>query len=149
MSMNSNGSIEKKFKTLLKIKNDNEKIQLKAEMLHLDIMNEISQLMEKKSISKTQLADKLNVSKSYITQLFTGDKLINLKLLSQIQVIFDVSFTIQPKDNFKKYGSFDSKKIVKLFRKPKMEFMDPDEHNEFKKYEYKRQTILDQQISAS
>jgi len=147
--MNSNDDIEKRFKTLLKIKNENEKIQIKAEMLHLNIINEISQLMDKRSISKTQLADKLNVSKSYITQLFTGDKLINLKLLSQIQVIFDVSFTIQPKENLKKYGSFDSKKIVKLFRKPKMEFIDLDEHNEFKKYEYKPQTILNRQISAS
>ncbi len=149
MSMNSNDNIEKRFKALLKIKNDNEKIQIKAEMLHLDIMNEISQLMEKRLISKTQLAAKLNVSKSYITQLFTGDKLINLKQLSQIQDIFDVSFTIKSKDNFKNFGSFDSKKIVKFFKKPKLEFQESNEQHDFKRYEYNSQTILEQKMSAS
>ena len=94
MSMSSNENVENRFKKLLKIKNKNEKFQLIAEMLHLNMINEISNLMEQRRINKAQLAEKLDVSKSYITQLFTADKVINLKLIAQIQDIFGISFGI-------------------------------------------------------
>lgn len=90
--MSSMEKIDNRFKNLIKIKNANEKIELSTEIMHLKIMNEISILMDKKFINKTLLAKKLNVSKSYITQLFTADKIINLKLLAQIQNAFDVTF---------------------------------------------------------
>lgn len=92
--MNSTKNIENRFTNLLKIKNENEKFQLLSELLHLNIMNEVSTLMNNKRINKAQLARKLNVSKSYITQLFTCDKVINLKLIAQIQDTFGISFGI-------------------------------------------------------
>jgi len=89
--MNLNDNTENRFKKLIKIKNKDEKIQLITEMIHLNIMNELTLLMEQKFINKTQLAEKLNVSKSYITQLFTADKILNLKLISQIQDVFNIT----------------------------------------------------------
>ncbi len=50
--------------------------------------------MEEQQLSKADLAKKLKTSKSYITQLFIGDKLINLSLLARIQTVFNVSFEI-------------------------------------------------------
>lgn len=94
MNMNSNETIQNKFKKILTVKNHDEKIELTTTMIHLNIMNEIANLMEIKSINKTELAEKLNVSKSYITQLFTADKIINLKLIAQIQDIFNIKFGI-------------------------------------------------------
>jgi len=90
--MNSNENIENRLKKLLKIKNKNEKDQLITEMIHLKFMNELALLMDQKSINKSQLAKELNVSKSYITQLFTADKILNLKLISQIQDAFNITF---------------------------------------------------------
>jgi transcriptional regulator with XRE-family HTH domain len=98
--MNTNDTIQSKFKKILTIKNKEEKTKILTSMIHLDIMSEITNLMELKSINKTELAKKLNVSKSYITQLFTADKLINLKLIAQIQDIFDVKFSISLYGNF-------------------------------------------------
>lgn len=92
--MISNSDIQKKFNEIISIKNEKEKIDLMASIIHLNIMDEISQLMEEKSINKKRLSEELNVSKSYISQLFTADKIINLRQIAQIQNIFDVKFGV-------------------------------------------------------
>ena len=112
--MNSNENIENRFKKLLKIKNANEKIRLNTEMIHLNIMNELAQLMEHQSINKTQLAEKLNVSKSYITQLFTADKILNLKLISQIQDVLNVAFGMTFYDEYMVVVPFEEQPFIKI-----------------------------------
>lgn len=87
--MNKNENIENRFKKILKIKNKHEKIELITEMIHLNIMNKVANLMRQRSINKTQLAEKLNVSKRYITRLFTADKILNLKLIARMQEVLN------------------------------------------------------------
>lgn len=53
-------------------------------------------------ISKKELAVKLNTSPSYITQLYRGDKLMNLEMLSRIQVAFGLEFDFILKKLIKK-----------------------------------------------
>lgn len=92
MAFKSN--IQKKFEEIFSFKDDSERLQFEAEMIHLDIMHKIQLLMDEHSINKTELARRLNTSKGYITQLFTADKLINLKTLAKLQRIFQVKFDI-------------------------------------------------------
>ena len=94
MSLNRK-KIQEDFKNLLKFKNEDDKSQFEAEMLHLAIMNKIRILMNEKKMNKAQLAKELSISKGYITQLFTGDKLLNLKTLVKIQRIFKVNINME------------------------------------------------------
>ena len=88
--MTSNNDI---MKDVFTFENDDEKLQFEAEMIHLDIMNEVRMLMNLHGVNKTELAKRLKTSKGYVTQLFSGDKLINLKTIAKIQQIFDVRLT--------------------------------------------------------
>lgn len=141
--MNSKNNIEKNFKSIIQIKNKSEKIQLMTEFMHLKIMNEISKLMKNRSINKTQLADKLHVSKSYVTQLFTADKIINLNLLSIIQDAYDVTFNFTLDDNFHKSSLFTSSNIINLSDKiskfKKMELPAGEDPKDFHKFEFNQQ----------
>jgi len=93
--MSSNNKIQEAFKNILSVKNEKEKIETFASIIQLDIMNDVSSLMQAKGMNKKQLAEKLGVSKSYVTQMFTVDKNINLKLIAQIQSVFNVKFCPQ------------------------------------------------------
>ncbi len=116
--MTSKKSTQKIFQDILSFKNDKEKLTFEAEMIHLDIMHQIEYLMKEhreSGINKTELAKKLGVTKGYLTQLFTGDKLINLKTLAKLQRIFRVKFDLTSE-------SIDKLKLKKKeikFQKPK------------------------------
>jgi ribosome-binding protein aMBF1 (putative translation factor) len=86
--------LQKKLKDAISFKNDDEIIDFNASILSLEFTDLIEELMKNNDINKAQLARKLKTSKSYITQLFSGDKLINLKLLARIQRIFKVKFVV-------------------------------------------------------
>jgi len=58
--------------------------------------------MEAKNISRTELAVKLKKSKSFVSQLFSGDKALNLKMIAQFQEIFDAKFI----PSFKDYSEY-------------------------------------------
>ena len=95
--MASKKTLQQQMKEILSFKNDRERLQFEAEIINLDIMHKIQCLMDEHSINKTELARRLNTSKGYITQLFTADKLINLKTLAKLQRIFQVKFDLNYK----------------------------------------------------
>ena len=79
---------------VLKFENYEDRIEVKASFIQLDILNEVTELMKNsKSVSsKTELAKRLGKSKGFVSQLFSGDKALNLKMIAQLQEIFDVRF---------------------------------------------------------
>jgi ribosome-binding protein aMBF1 (putative translation factor) len=89
---------EKRLKELLKFRNEDDKINYLTEALHLDIIAEIEKLMEKKGVTKAGLAKKLNTSKSYITQLFIADKILNLKTIVKLEKIFKAKLKFEFRD---------------------------------------------------
>jgi plasmid maintenance system antidote protein VapI len=105
--MNTNLKNEKEdkitnlFLDLLKPKSDEDKITFEAQMIHLNLIAEITELMQLHGIaSKKELASLLGTTSSYITQLFSGEKLINLKLLARLQRVFDTKFVIVPQQSY-------------------------------------------------
>ena len=90
---------QKKFNKILAFNKDKEKLQFEAEMLHLDIMYTIQCLIKERNLSKTEVAKQLNVSKGYLTQLFSADKLLNLKTIAKFQRIFEVKFSFKSESN--------------------------------------------------
>lgn len=99
------------LKELFIIDNEEEKVELKASIIQLDILHEVTELMKKSNdvSNKTELAKKLGKSKGFISQLFNGDKALNLKMIAQIQEIFNVKFV----PSFKQNKSFGVKNIRK------------------------------------
>ena len=94
MSSN-NQQIMQELESLLSFGNENDKLELEAELLHLKFVGVIEELMEQEGVSKADLAEELATSKSYITQLFTGDKLLNIKTLVKLQRALNFNFKIE------------------------------------------------------
>jgi len=90
--MSSNKNID--LAEILSFDGKDEKLEFEVVTLHFDFIEEIKSLMDKHSMKNKDLAKKLKVSDSFISQLFAGEKLLNLKLLTRIQKIFDIRFRI-------------------------------------------------------
>lgn len=88
---------EKKISEILKFKGEKEKVEFEMEMIHLDIMNEIEERME--GMKKKDIAKKVGTSASMITQLFAGDKIINLDLMARFQRALNFKFEIKAVSN--------------------------------------------------
>lgn len=111
--MNSkNKSAENDLSKLLDFKSKKDIIRLQEELLHLKFISVIEQEMNRRNITKSELAEKINTSRSYISQLFTGDKMINIKTLNKIQRAFDIAFDINIVNN-RRY-KFDMPSCEKL-----------------------------------
>lgn len=112
MNMSSkNDKIEaqlKKLEELLKFENEEDRIDVKASFIQLDILDVVKSLMKEKNISRTELAEKLKKSKSFVSQLFSGDKALNLKMIAQFQEIFDAKFV----PSFKYYSEYALEKQI-------------------------------------
>lgn len=70
----------------------------KAISLSTAITMELEDLMEQKGISKKELAAAAGVSPSYLSQVFSGDKLINISMLAGISTEFNVVFRMEIQD---------------------------------------------------
>ena len=70
-------------------------IEYKIESIAFDIAMQIYKQMEKLGINKKDLAEKLNVSKSYITQLLKGKS--NMTIETLIKVAEALGMTLQIK----------------------------------------------------
>lgn len=109
----------KDFEEFLSSKDDRERIETKASFIQLDILDEVKLLMKEKNISRTQLAKKLSKSKSFVSQLFSGDKALNLKMIAQFQEIFNSKFI----PSFKEYSE-----IIKSNNFTKDKFMNDKDY---------------------
>ncbi|HQF43250.1 MAG TPA: helix-turn-helix transcriptional regulator [Ignavibacteriaceae bacterium] len=94
-----------KLNDLLAFKSSEDKLNFKAIAIQLDILAEVDNIMQERKISRKELADKLGKSKSFISQLFSGDKMLNLKMIAQLQEILECKF--QPA--FKSYSKPSNK----------------------------------------
>lgn len=78
---------------LFRCENDANRAELRASLIQLEILEMVSKIMEEKDISRSDLSEKLGKSKSFVSQLFSGDKALNLKMIAQFQDIFGIKFT--------------------------------------------------------
>jgi ribosome-binding protein aMBF1 (putative translation factor) len=82
------------FKNLLNPRTSDEKIEQEAMMLAAQFLHDISRTMEARNMRLKDLAELLGVSKSYVTQIFRGDKLPNFKFMAKVQMMLDVKFKV-------------------------------------------------------
>jgi transcriptional regulator with XRE-family HTH domain len=74
----------------------------------MDILQKVIELMKNsKNVSnKTELAKRLGKSKGFVSQLFSGDKILNLRMIAQLEEIFNSKFI----PSFKDYSEYSSTK---------------------------------------
>lgn len=65
-----------------------------AEYISLVFLSEIEKQMDKNGLKKSELAKMLNTSKSYLTQLWRGDKILSLAMIAKMQKVLKIKFTI-------------------------------------------------------
>jgi transcriptional regulator with XRE-family HTH domain len=99
--MNSKNKSLEKLNRMLEFKSEKEKERLEEELLNLKFITAIEEIMEQKEINKTDVAEILKSSRSYVSQLFSGNKMINIKTLTKIQKGLNISFKIYAIDNIK------------------------------------------------
>ena len=83
------------FEKALAFSNEDDQMDFISETIHLTIMDEVFALMEKRGLNKADLARSLKTTPSYVTQLFAGDKLVNMKLLARLQVALNVKWDVK------------------------------------------------------
>jgi ribosome-binding protein aMBF1 (putative translation factor) len=93
MNTNSTDEIIKKASEELKL-TGREKEEFDEIKIQSDFLIEVQEMMDKNGMNRQALASTLEVSRSYITQLFNGDKKINLRLIKKLQDIFGLKVVI-------------------------------------------------------
>lgn len=116
MKFNKKFDIEPSFESLFSSKTKKEELEHEAKMIMFRFIGEIEKLKSDKPLKKKELAKALGTSASYITQLYRGDKLVNLTTLAKLQDVYDLIFEIKAKLNSENYAeevdeSFDPSRM--------------------------------------
>ena len=78
------------------LENDKEfDLPFETKMVMYRFLSEIDKLAEEMDFNKKQLAEKIGTSASFITQLFKGNKILNLETIAKFQHAFDVVFEVK------------------------------------------------------
>jgi transcriptional regulator with XRE-family HTH domain len=93
MKFENNIVVEKGFEDLFDFDDESNEINHNATLLMFKFLSEIEKVTENK-FSKKQLSAFIGTSASYITQLFRGNKLINLETLAKFEKAFAIEFKI-------------------------------------------------------
>jgi len=105
--------VSNEFADLFNFGNEEEEIEHEAYMIMFRFLSELENLNSgSKPLKKKELAQKLGVSSSYITQLFNGTKLINLITLAKIEREFNVIFEVKARMNETLYSEGDTTVIM-------------------------------------
>ncbi len=111
---NSTEEIRAEFQKLFK-QSPEEQVEHRAQMLSYTFLSEAQKAMDNKGWTRSQLADEIGTSASYLTQLFRGDRLMNLKTLAKIEIVLDIEYTINSKpgygDDSERFKDYREKKL--------------------------------------
>ncbi|KAF0243148.1 MAG: helix-turn-helix domain-containing [Chitinophagaceae bacterium] len=91
------------FEDLFSFKNKEEELEHEAKMIMFRFLSELDKVFAEKPIRKKDLAEAIKTSASFITQLYQGDKLVNLLTLAKIQEAYNLTFEIKAKLNSENY----------------------------------------------
>jgi len=94
--------IRKAFQDLLAFNSYEEEIEHEAHMIMFRFLSEIEILSEEREMTQKELAQKIGTSASYLTQLYRGNKLLNLMTIAKFEKALDITFEIKAKRNPKK-----------------------------------------------
>jgi transcriptional regulator with XRE-family HTH domain len=77
------------------------------EKLIFEVTECVAEMMEKKGVSRSELAAKLGRTKGYITQLLNGNANMTLRTISDVMWALDSTLKVQPEPANIDYGAYD------------------------------------------
>jgi transcriptional regulator with XRE-family HTH domain len=99
MNLKNKYKVNPEFEDLFSFADKDDELEHEAKMIMFRFLSELEKMAEDGKIKKKDLAKKIGTSASYITQLFNGDKLVNLLTLAKIQDAYDFTFDIKAAPN--------------------------------------------------
>ena len=78
-----------------KIERYKDTFDFKLENLILDITEEVCRAMEEKGIGRAELAEKMGVSRAFISKLLNGTPNLTIKTLMKIAVVLDREMSVR------------------------------------------------------
>lgn len=113
--------IKESFDQLFNSFTDQEKVESDARLIMFRFLDIIERKTEELGWNRKQLAEKVGTSASYITQLFRGDKMINMLTLAKFQKALGLEFDIAEKKSYEEtvqtYAPVSDGKGVWVYRK--------------------------------
>lgn len=92
--------ISSEFEDIFSFNSEEEELEHDAQMLTFKFLEELEKCQVSDSkLKKKDLAKALGKSPSFISQLYSGEKLMSFNLLAKIQKAFNISFEIKAKQN--------------------------------------------------
>lgn len=120
MKFKNKYNVAPEFENLFSFKTKKEEIEHEAKMIMFRFLSELEKINSENPIKKKDLAQALKTSASYITQLYQGDKLINLLTLAKVQDAYDITFDIKAKLNTENYKDEIEHSYKDLFTEDKI-----------------------------
>ncbi|MDQ3111315.1 MAG: helix-turn-helix domain-containing protein [Bacteroidota bacterium] len=95
--------IPEEFDDIFNFSSEEDELKHDERMISARFLSEVEKLSNGK-IKKKDLAKAFGTSASYITQIFNGDKSLNLYTIAKIQKYFEITFDISAKLNSDHYS---------------------------------------------
>ncbi len=134
-SHGKNIELQNKLANLIDTSNLEEQIEVETMIMNSIIMEQIDFYLKENNMNRNDLAEKLGVSKSYISQLFSCNKIINLETLATLKKKLNLNVFI--KINPPLYSTFCDMKPVNdnLWKQMDKvaEVVEPSDQYKFKK----------------
>lgn len=119
--LKTNNEIQAAFDLLFNQLSEPDKLENDANLLMFRFLSIIEEKCEALGLNRKQLAEKVGTSASYITQLYRGDKLVNMLMLAKIQKVLGLEFEIVEKKSYEKtvneYSPFSDGQGFWVYRK--------------------------------
>jgi len=105
--------------------NEEEIIEIESQVLVMSFLSEIEKLIKEENITRKELAKRVDKSASYISQLFNGVTIPNIKMLVSLGLALDKKFKVKyandielERQHFKVEGRvFDSSNLNLKFKR--------------------------------
>jgi transcriptional regulator with XRE-family HTH domain len=98
--------ISSEFEDIFAFDSEEEELEHDAQMLTYKFLEELEKCHSNgPKFKKKDLARAIEKSPSFISQLYSGEKLMSFNLLAKIQKAFNISFEIKAKSNSVDYGT--------------------------------------------
>ena len=95
-------NINPEFSHLFQFENEKDELKHNTKMIMFRFLSKVEKLAEKKEMSKKDIAFAIGVSPSFLTQLYRGNKILNLETIAKFEKLFNVNFMIIAKPIEKK-----------------------------------------------
>lgn len=103
MTWTTEDDIKKAISSIDDAKSNAADIRHRTRMIMYRFLSELENVIEKRNLSRRELAELVGTSPSYITQLFRGNKVVNLETLAKFETALDFTFKIRIDGNINEW----------------------------------------------